>query len=180
METFSRQVGDVLRRTRQDLGLTLHDVERLSRGSFKPSTIAGYERGERMISLERFRALAELYRVPAERLLVDALEDPQADKGVPIVIEIDRIGRIPEPERLIIAEHVHGIRTRRGDFLSPVVSLRSRDLETIALSAGLGARSLLTRLRPALASGRGRRPSRPRGKFPTSIGSSRALRSGGI
>lgn len=177
MDTFSRQLGEVLRRTRQGLGLTLHDMQKISRGSFKPSTIAGYERGERMISLERFRALAGLYRVPADRLLAEALTE---SNGLPerLVIDLDRIARLPEPERMIVAEHVHGIRTRRGDFVSTLVPLRSRDLDSIALSARLNVRALLDRLRPALASGRRRGRPSSRSALPTPIVPSGAVRSG--
>jgi transcriptional regulator with XRE-family HTH domain len=179
MDTFSRGLGDVLRRTRQGLGLTLHDMQRISRGSFKPSTIAGYERGERMISLERFRMLAALYGVPADQLLAEALEESNGGAPERLVIDLDRITRLPEPERMIVAEHVHAIRTRRGDFLTTLVPLRSRDLDSIAMSARLNVRAMLDRLRPALASSRGRRRTGPRGKSPTPLASPTAVRSGG-
>ncbi|MGZ5352909.1 MAG: helix-turn-helix domain-containing protein, partial [Actinomycetota bacterium] len=42
---------------------------------FKPSSIAGYERGERAISLQRFCDLAELYRTDAGWLLDAILRD---------------------------------------------------------------------------------------------------------
>lgn len=177
MDSFSRHVGRVLRRTRLDRGLTLHDVTRISRGAFKPTTIAGYERGERMISLERFHALATLYQIPAEQLLDDALRNLRPPVTDRLSIDMDRIGRISDPERTVLAELVHRIRTRRGDFLSHVVTLRARDLEQIALETQLDARSLLRRLRPALlAAGAG--AARTPGKFPTSIDSRRTVRSG--
>ena len=40
-----------------------------SGGRFKPSSVASYERGERMISLERLFALAEVYDVSPERIV---------------------------------------------------------------------------------------------------------------
>lgn len=178
MDSFSGQVGEVLRRRRQELGLTLLDVQRISRGGFKPSTVAGYERGERMISLERFRALAELYRVPADRLLARALEEGAPARPDPLVIDLDRISKLAEPERMIVAEHVHSVRTQRRDFLSPVVTLRSRDLEQIALTSKVNARVLLDRLRPALATRRARRLL-GEGKFPTAIEPPRSVRTGG-
>lgn len=50
-----------MRRAREDAGLSLKDVERRTDGRFKPSTIAGYERGERAITVSRFVALAAAY-----------------------------------------------------------------------------------------------------------------------
>lgn len=73
MEEFQRAVGGTLRRARRRHALTLRDVERLSGGKFKPSTLAGYERGERSISLLRLCELCSLYRVLPGRLLADAL-----------------------------------------------------------------------------------------------------------
>ena len=50
-------------------GLSLRQVTVRSGGRFKPSSVASYERGERMISLERLFALAEVYEVAPERIV---------------------------------------------------------------------------------------------------------------
>lgn len=55
------------------MGLSLSDVARLTGGRFKPSTVAGYERGERSISLSRFAALARFYGAHPPDLLAEAL-----------------------------------------------------------------------------------------------------------
>jgi transcriptional regulator with XRE-family HTH domain len=67
-------VGEVLRRARLSRGLTLRQVEQLSNGRFKPSSVAGYERAERRISVESFVELASTYGVPPERLLSQVLD----------------------------------------------------------------------------------------------------------
>ena len=74
MDRISNEIGTALRRARRARGLSLRAVERLSGGRFKPSSIAGYERGERKITVERFCELARFYRFPPERLLGDVVE----------------------------------------------------------------------------------------------------------
>jgi len=67
------QVGRSLRRTRQSQRFTLRDVGIRSGGIFTPTAVAGYERGERAISLQRFCELATFYGVAPEDLLAEAL-----------------------------------------------------------------------------------------------------------
>ena len=81
---FATAVGQTLRRLRTERGLTLQGVHRDSDGSFKASALSGYERGERSISLERFRELTAFYSVPAHAVLRDILvllgeEEPKSD-----------------------------------------------------------------------------------------------------
>jgi len=42
---------------------------------FAPTTVAGYEHGQRSISVERFCALADLYGTAPEELLARALDE---------------------------------------------------------------------------------------------------------
>ena len=70
---FGVAVGQVLRRLRTDRGLTLHGVQELSQGAFKASALSGYERGERSISLEKFRDLVDLYSEAPEVALKGVL-----------------------------------------------------------------------------------------------------------
>lgn len=66
------QVGRALRRARKARGLTLRDVGMQSGGVFTPTAVAGYERGERAISLQRFCDIAAFYGVAPEDLLTEA------------------------------------------------------------------------------------------------------------
>lgn len=47
-----------------------------SKGAFSPTAVAGYERGERSITLERFCKLAELYGFEPARLLAEIVGAP--------------------------------------------------------------------------------------------------------
>jgi cobalt-zinc-cadmium efflux system protein len=63
----------VLAELRTDRGFTLHEVQERSKGIFKASALSGYERGERSISLERFRELTAFYSVAADAALTEIL-----------------------------------------------------------------------------------------------------------
>jgi transcriptional regulator with XRE-family HTH domain len=66
-------MGGALRRARIARGLTLREVGVRSGGRLTPTAVAGYERGERSISLVRFCELAYFYGIAPERLLAEAL-----------------------------------------------------------------------------------------------------------
>ena len=71
---FLRTLGEVLRSARGERGLKLKDVAMWSGQRFAPTTVAGYEHGDRSISLQRFCALARLYGIPPDELLRRALD----------------------------------------------------------------------------------------------------------
>lgn len=79
-KTIGGDVGRALRRARSGRGLTLRDVGMRSAGKFTPTAVAGYERGERKISLQRFCELATFYGIEPERLLAEALHPD--DRGL--------------------------------------------------------------------------------------------------
>jgi transcriptional regulator with XRE-family HTH domain len=166
MDAFAQAVGEVLRNARRSRGLTLKDVSRLTAGRFKASVLGGYERGERTVSLERFSQLATLYGVPADRLLGDVLARTDPQGRVEIVIDLNRLALLDESEVRRVAEFIHNVRTKRGDYLTDVVSLRSGDVEALALSSGVAPEQLLSRLRPALRGepGKAGRGSGPQGR----------------
>jgi transcriptional regulator with XRE-family HTH domain len=151
MREFSNAAGRVLRRARAARHLTLHDVMALSAGKFKPSVLGGYERGERTLSIDRFCELAQLYGFPADRLLAEVMADLQPDGRAELVIDLNRLSLLEEPDRLAISELLHQVRTQRRDYLSDVVTLRSGDVEALALERHIGPSKLLSRLRPAMA-----------------------------
>jgi transcriptional regulator with XRE-family HTH domain len=139
-------VGRVLRRVRLERQLTLDDVRRLSGGGFKPSALGGYERGERGLSLARFRDLAGLYRVPPDRLLADVLRAMEEPSRSRVVVDLNRLSVSEDPEARLVAEFVRDMRARRGDYDSAVITLRAGDLETLAGTIGLPGLDLVERL----------------------------------
>lgn len=143
-------VGEALRKTRQERGLTLHDVGILSGGRFKPSALGGYERGERSISVERFCSLAALYGVPPDRLLARTLEQASPATRCELVIDLNKLPLIRNEQVHLVAEFIHRVRAQRGDYLSEVITLRSGDLEALALTTQLKPDALLESLGPAI------------------------------
>jgi len=105
--SFGTVVGEVLREIRMGRGLSLRQVTVRSRGAFKPSSVASYERGERQISVERLFHLAEVYDVAPERVvaaIAHRLErsrdpKPETDEDVTIVLDPFAIGSRQTPRR---------------------------------------------------------------------------------
>jgi transcriptional regulator with XRE-family HTH domain len=140
-------LGQILRQARERHGLSLRGVAERSGGRFKPSSIGDYERGARGISLERFCELATLYGLPADRLLGVALSSLDPPGRESVVVDLTRLSLLDEPPRRLVAEFLHAMKDRRGDLVTDVITLRSGDVEEMALSARVPARMLLTRLR---------------------------------
>lgn len=124
----------------------------LSGGRFKPSALGGYERGERSISLSRFCELAALYGVPPDRLLSRTLEQASPAGREELIIDLNKLPLIPDGQAGMVAEFIHRIRSQRKDYLSDVITLRSGDIDALALSAQLKPDDLLASLRPAVRS----------------------------
>ena len=90
MDPFSKVAGNALRRARTASGLTLQEAARNSGGRFAATSIAGYERGERHISLARFCDLAEIYAVRPERLLAEVMAQIRPEGRRDILIDLTR------------------------------------------------------------------------------------------
>ena len=141
------EIGDGLRRARRARGLTLRDVSKLSGGKYKPTSVAGYERGERAISLERFCDLCRLYGVPPPALLADilglVLTTPEPD------IDAQLLESLGEAEAAFVSGFVREIRALRQGRPSDTIALRSGDVEVLATAAGTKADELIHILDPS-------------------------------
>jgi transcriptional regulator with XRE-family HTH domain len=84
--SIGEEVGHALRRARLARGLTLRQVGERSGGAFKPTAVAGYERAERTISLERFCQLCGFYGVAPAWLLAGILET--IDGGPDVLVDL--------------------------------------------------------------------------------------------
>lgn len=147
---ISTALGEVLRRARQARGLTLHDVQRISAGRFKPSSVGSYERGARSVSVPLLYELGSLYGVPPDRLLAQAIEIADPDSQFKVVLDLNRLPGIQGEEGRLVTDFVARIREQRGDRAGEVITLRSGDLQHLATAARTKTPDLLERLRPAL------------------------------
>jgi transcriptional regulator with XRE-family HTH domain len=115
----------------------LREVGARSAGTFKPTSVAGYERGERAISLQRFCELAEFYGAQPDRLLAEVLRRHRGEADV--VVDLPALERLEGREAKTVAAFVEEVRALRGDTTSDV-RLRIGDLQV--LSTGLGRREV--------------------------------------
>ena len=120
-EEILEEAGRELRGARRARGWTLRDVGTRSDGQFKPTAVAGYERGERGISLERFCSLAQLYGMHPERLLsrimwrIGGGPEPKIDRS--------RLAQLPEEEAGTVGEFIDEVRRLRGDVEDETISV---------------------------------------------------------
>lgn len=150
-EEILEEAGRELRGARRARGWTLRDVGTRSDGQFKPTAVAGYERGERGISLERFCSLAQLYGMHPERLLsrimwrIGGGPEPKIDRS--------RLAQLPEEEAGTVGEFIDEVRRLRGDVDDETITIRIQDLEVLATVSGRQLDQFLDHLGPALAVG---------------------------
>jgi transcriptional regulator with XRE-family HTH domain len=148
MNALTSAIGASLRAARVRAGLSLHELARRSEGRYSPSSLGGYERGERAISVIRFCELARLLGIPADQLLGRALDLVMSDERREVMIELTDL---PDSEvGRQTAAHAHRVKERRSDYLSTVVTLRTGDLQVIADASGLDVPSLLSSLGEAV------------------------------
>ncbi len=141
-------IGEHLRRVRHLRGWTLEEVARRTRGRFKASSLGGYERGERSISVERFCELAHVYAVAPDHLLADILAQSQPQRD--LIIDLTRLEQVTKRDRAVVKDFVEEIQGRRGGTVTGPVHLRTDDIVVLAEASAVRPEQLLDRLRPAL------------------------------
>jgi transcriptional regulator with XRE-family HTH domain len=153
---FADEIGKALRRVRTARGLTLRQVSTLTEGRFKATSVAGYERGERTISVERFCDLCDLYQVSPQAILGDIVRvvagttEPEID-----LTRLDAMGTV---ERTVVTGFVRQIQAQRHGSPSETIVLREADLDVLATAAGKTREELADALEPAIRRP-GERPS---------------------
>jgi transcriptional regulator with XRE-family HTH domain len=136
-------IGSVLRRIRRERDRTLKQVELRSGGRFKATSLAGYERGERDISLRRFLELCDVYEVDAGRLVSGIQRDLLST--TPIRVDPDRVAYLTGDLAEVLARHVDRVRSARGPSSEGgALALRHSDLEILATLAGVAPEDLVT------------------------------------
>jgi transcriptional regulator with XRE-family HTH domain len=144
-------VGHALRRIRSGRALRLEDIRSVSNGRFSPTTVAGYERGERAISLERFCELCRTYGARPERVLAQVLW--AIDGRGPVELDLNRLQRLAAADERLVGGILSRLATRRGSPGAEVIRIRAGDLELLATAADRSVDELLAEL------GRKRHPS---------------------
>jgi transcriptional regulator with XRE-family HTH domain len=148
MEQVAVEIGQVLRRLRRARGLTLMDVAALSAGTFKATSVAGYERGERNITLERFCRLCQLYGLAPERVLADILRSTEG--RIEPEIDLTALESLGTTESALLSGFVRQVRGLRGERQADTITLRSGDLEVLAAAEGRRPEELAEALREVI------------------------------
>lgn len=144
--SYTREVGERLRRIRLDKGLSLQDVERTSDGRWKAAVIGSYERGDRNISATRLLELAEFYGVsPAEVLPEDAVAH-RSGNDFSAVFNLERLADLDD-QWSALRRYCESIQLQRGDFNRRMLSLRGDDLRALAVLYELSVGELMDQLR---------------------------------
>lgn len=148
---ISEAIGEALRGARKRRGLTLHEVDRISHGRFKPSSVGSYERGTRTISAPLLCELSALYGVAPDRLLAEALAASETESlAADVVIDLTRLPQLHGQEAQVVVEFVERVQSQRRGPHSNVITLRTGDLQFLSTAAGLEPDALLNLLSPAL------------------------------
>ncbi len=148
MDALTEEIGRALRRVRRSRGLTLQSVAALSEGAFKATSVAGYERGERAITLERFCRLCELYAVSPDRLLADVVRTA-GSKGE-VLVDLTLLESLGSAEGSLVGGFVRQILSLRKEPARSSIALRAGDLEVLASASQKERDELLEVLRPIL------------------------------
>ena len=134
MEHIAVEIGRALRRLRRAHGLTLVDVAAMSNGMFKATSVAGYERGERSITLERFCNLCQLYGLAPDRVLAEILR--RTEGRIEPEIDLGALESLGTTESALLSGFARQVRGLRGEPQADTITLRAGDLEVLATAEG--------------------------------------------
>jgi hypothetical protein len=95
--------------------------------------------------LERFVALADVYGVAPDRLLMEALRET---RGEAVLIDLARLEDLPTNERALVAAFVREVAQLRDIPIDKVTTLRTDDVEILATASRLRPEDLASRLEP--------------------------------
>ncbi|MBL7489048.1 transcriptional regulator [Frankia sp. AgB1.9] len=131
--TYAKQLGERLRALRRHQGRSLHQVEAQSHGEWKVAALGSYERGDRMISMDRLARLAAFYGVPVNVLLPGRPVGDRAARGVRIVLDLPALAQVSDPNVERLRRWVAQIQVARHDYGGRVLTIRTEDRRTLAV-----------------------------------------------
>ena len=145
---YARALGARLRAIRTQQGLSLHGVEKKSKGRWKAVVVGSYERGDRAVTVQRLAELAEFYGIPISELLPDASSAAPAAADPPprLILDLEKLQSVPADRAAPLARYTATIQSQRGDYNGKVLSIRAEDLKSLAIIYDMSPDELTTRL----------------------------------
>jgi transcriptional regulator with XRE-family HTH domain len=143
---YAKALGARLRAIRTQQGLSLQRVEQRSHGVWKAVVVGSYERGDRAVTVARLAELADFYGVPIAELLPGAAPEMELSGSTApdrIVIDLERLAKVPAERAGSLSRYISTIQRRRGDYNGRVLTLRRSDLDTLALIYDTGVDDLV-------------------------------------
>jgi transcriptional regulator with XRE-family HTH domain len=123
-----------LRDIRKSKGWSLQDVESKSKGRWKAVVIGSYERSDRAISLKKAIELMAFYQVPISVLFEDdSLGEINLINQNSLIIDQRNLARSTDVALDGVKRLITFLSTRRRDWNGEVLSLRSTDLQFLAV-----------------------------------------------
>ena len=138
MTTQINNTSQKLRDIRKSKGWSLQDVERNSKGKWKAVVVGSYERSDRAISLKKAIELMNFYKVP-----ITALFDAEGE-GVGLstdskilIFDQRKITESQDNNMAGVKRLTAFITNKRKDWNGEVLSIRSSDLQFLAIILNL-------------------------------------------
>ncbi len=152
-------VGERLRQVRLRRKLHLRQLPVLTGGEFTAATVANYERGVRMPSVERLAALCGYYQVPLVEIVTGEpgrMPPPAPGRGPSDEIDLEWLAARGGPEAGALRRFAASAAARRDCRDSTgrplrVLRIRTGDYEVLALALGTNAAGLRRRTSLAAA-----------------------------
>lgn len=135
---YAALVGERMRSIRKQKKLSLADIESQTNQEFKASVMGAYERGERMISVQRLERLARYYGVTVDQMLPqDAMRvSPSGNtSAAPVKLRIDvaKLSTRQGTQFAMLERLLRMIQVQRQDFNGKVITVRENDVRAIAV-----------------------------------------------
>jgi len=143
---YARALGARLRAIRTQQGLSLHGVEKKSKGRWKAVVVGSYERGDRAVTVQKLAELADFYGVPVGELLPEGRTASAAAPTQKIVLNLERLFQLPPDQVGPLARYAQAIQSQRGDYNNKVLSIRGEDLRSLSIIYDLSEGELTERL----------------------------------
>ena len=143
---YARALGARLRAIRTQQGLSLHGVEKKSKGRWKAVVVGSYERGDRAVTVQKLAELADFYGVPVGELLPEGRTASATAPAQKIVLNLERLFQLPPDQVGPLARYAQAIQSQRGDYNNKVLSIRGEDLRSLSIIYDLSEGELTERL----------------------------------